>query len=55
MRRSVAQIYVDTTKQPIEKILADIERDRYLTAEEAKAYGLIDRIIDSAVRTPPKP
>lgn len=53
MRRSVAQIYVDTTKQPIEKVLADIERDLYLTAEEAKAYGLIDSIVDKAVRTTP--
>ena len=51
MRRSVAQIYVETTKQPIEKVLADIERDYYLTAEEAKAYGLIDAIVDRAVRT----
>jgi ATP-dependent Clp protease protease subunit len=55
MRRSVAQIYVDTTKQTIEQVLADIERDRYLTAEEAKTYGLIDSVIDSAVRTAPKP
>jgi len=55
MRRSVAQIYVDTTKQTIEQVLADIERDRYLTAEEAKTFGLIDSVIDSAVRTAPKP
>lgn len=55
LRRSVAQIYVDTTKQTIEQVLADIERDRYLTAEEAKTYGLIDSVIDSAVRTAPKP
>ena len=53
MRRSVAQIYVDTTKQSIEKVLADIERDLYLTAEEAKAYGLIDSIVDRAVRSTP--
>jgi len=51
MRRSVAQIYVETTKQTIEKILIDIERDLYLTAEEAKAYGLIDSIVDKAIRS----
>lgn len=51
MRRSVAEIYVETTGQRLEKILADIERDYYLTAEEAKAYGLIDSIVDKAVRT----
>ncbi|GAC1313506.1 MAG: ATP-dependent Clp endopeptidase proteolytic subunit ClpP [Vulcanimicrobiaceae bacterium] len=55
MRRSVAEIYVATTKQPIEKVLADIERDFYLTAEEAKAYGLIDQIVDNAARSGPKP
>ncbi|GAC1310651.1 MAG: ATP-dependent Clp endopeptidase proteolytic subunit ClpP [Vulcanimicrobiaceae bacterium] len=54
MRRSVAQIYVDTTQQPIEKVLADIDRDRYLTAEEAKAYGLIDSIVDDAARAAPR-
>jgi len=50
MRRVVAQIYMDTTKQPIEKVLVDIERDLYLTAEDARAYGLIDEIVDKAKR-----
>lgn len=31
--------------QPIEKIFADAERDNYMTAEEAKEYGLIDSIL----------
>ncbi len=44
-RKLVAQIYHDTTHQPLEKIFADIERDYYLTSEEAVAYGLIDKII----------
>ncbi len=50
MRRVIAQIYMDTTKQPIEKVLVDIERDLYLTAEDARAYGLIDEIVDKAKR-----
>lgn len=33
------------TGQPIEKVEADTERDNFMTAEEAKAYGLIDDII----------
>ena len=33
------------TGQPIEKIAADTERDRYLSAAEAVEYGLIDRVI----------
>ncbi|MGI6018760.1 MAG: ATP-dependent Clp endopeptidase proteolytic subunit ClpP [Marvinbryantia sp.] len=35
------------TGQPIEVIEADTERDNYMTAEEAKAYGLIDMVISS--------
>ena len=33
------------TGQPIERIEQDTERDNYMTAEEAKAYGLIDEVI----------
>jgi ATP-dependent Clp protease protease subunit len=33
------------TGQPVSKIEADTDRDRFLTAEEAKKYGIIDRII----------
>jgi ATP-dependent Clp protease, protease subunit len=33
--------------QDVEKVRRDIERDRFLTAEEAKTYGLIDDIIES--------
>lgn len=50
MRRVVAQIYTDTTKQPIDKVLADIERDLYMTAEDALAYGIIDAIVDKHKR-----
>lgn len=35
------------TGQPIEKVREDTERDNYMSAEEAKKYGLIDRIISS--------
>jgi ATP-dependent Clp protease protease subunit len=40
------QIMADRTHQPIEKIEKDTDRDYFLSAEEAKAYGLIDRVID---------
>ena len=33
------------TGQPREKIMADTERDNFMTAEDAKAYGLIDDVI----------
>ena len=33
------------TGQPVEKIAAETERDRYMTADEAKEYGLIDEVL----------
>jgi ATP-dependent Clp protease protease subunit len=38
-------IYAERTGQPIEKIELDMERDHYMSAEEAKAYGLIDEVL----------
>jgi ATP-dependent Clp protease, protease subunit len=35
------------TGQPLEQVRADIERDKIFTAEEAKAYGIIDDIVQS--------
>ena len=44
------RLMAEHTGQPVEKVEADTERDNWMTAEEAKAYGLIDqrlsRIID---------
>jgi len=40
------------TGQPVEQISRDIERDKYLTAEEAKQYGLIDEILPSLKAKP---
>ena len=41
------QILAENTGQPLEVINADTERDNFMTAEEAKAYGLIDEVIKS--------
>ena len=38
------------TGQPREKIMADTERDNFMTAEDAKAYGLIDDVISRPVK-----
>jgi ATP-dependent Clp protease protease subunit len=35
----------ENTGQPLEKIQLDTERDYYLSADEAKEYGLIDQVI----------
>ena len=39
------RILAERTGQPLEKIAADGERDYYMDAEEAKAYGLVDEIV----------
>jgi ATP-dependent Clp protease, protease subunit len=41
------QIMADRSGQPIEKIERDTDRDYFLSAQEAKEYGLIDRVIES--------
>lgn len=43
-----AKIMSDTTGQPVKKVLEDMDRDNYMTAEAAKKYGLIDKIITKA-------
>ena len=45
-REQLNRIYAERTGQPIEKIAADMERDRFMTAHEALDYGLIDQVID---------
>jgi ATP-dependent Clp protease protease subunit len=45
VKQMINEILSKHTGQPIEKITAETERDRYMTAEEAKAYGLIDEVL----------
>jgi ATP-dependent Clp protease protease subunit len=47
LRRRVDEIYAEHTGQPIERITADMERDRFFTADAARDYGLVDRVIDA--------
>lgn len=44
-RRKMNDILAQCTGQPLDRIELDTERDHYMTAEEAKAYGLIDDVI----------
>ena len=46
MRRTLSEILAKQTGRPVEEIERDTERDNFLSAEEAKAYGLIDEVID---------
>ncbi len=44
------RILSSNTSQPLEKIERDVERDYYMTAEEALEYGIVDRIFDKRVQ-----
>lgn len=44
-REILNQILAQHTGQPIERIAADTDRDFYMNAEEAKAYGIVDEIL----------
>ena len=47
LREKLNGIYAERTGQPIERIARDTDRDNFLTAQDAKEYGLIDDIITS--------
>src|SRR5271155_382834 len=47
LRAHIDQIYARHTNQPLERVHEDMDRDRYFTAEQAREYGLIDRVIAS--------
>ncbi|GIO87160.1 ATP-dependent Clp protease proteolytic subunit [Paenibacillus faecis] len=49
-REKLNQIYVDRTGQPLEKIQRDTDRDFFMSAEEAKAYGIIDQVINKPIK-----
>lgn len=44
-KRTLNELLVANTGQPIEVVERDTDRDNYMTAEEAKAYGLIDGVV----------
>ena len=44
-REKLNKILSERTGQPLERIEQDTERDHYMTAEEAKEYGLIDEVM----------
>lgn len=46
VKKRLNQILADKTGQPLKRIETDVERDKYMDAGEAKAYGLVDEIMD---------
>ena len=47
IKKRLNHILADNTGQSVETVTADCERDNFMTAEEAKEYGLIDKVIYS--------
>jgi ATP-dependent Clp protease protease subunit len=45
IRERLNAIYAKHTGQPVERIMEDLDRDRFMSPEEAKEYGLIDEVI----------
>lgn len=45
LKEHINQIIADKTGQPVEKVARDTERDYFMSAEEAKTYGIVDGII----------
>ena len=46
-RERLNRILAENTGQPLDKVQLDTERDNFMTAEEAAAYGIIDKVITS--------
>jgi ATP-dependent Clp protease, protease subunit len=44
-REQLNKILAERTGQPLEKVARDVERDYWLSANEAKEYGVVDQVI----------
>ena len=54
IRKRLNDIYVKHTGQPIKKIEDALERDKFFTAEGAREFGLVDKVIDKRLESPEK-
>jgi ATP-dependent Clp protease protease subunit len=46
VRRRLDEIIAKHTGQPLDKVAKDTERDYFMSAEEAKEYNIVDRVIE---------
>ncbi len=51
IRQKLNEILAKHTGQPIERIEEDVDRDRFMSPQEAMEYGLIDRVLEGPVQT----
>jgi ATP-dependent Clp protease protease subunit len=54
IRKRLNEIYVKHTGQPIKKIEDALERDQFFTAETARDFGLVDKVLEKRVESPEK-
>ena len=54
LRKKLNEIYTRHTGQPVEAIEQKLERDTYMSADEAKAFGLVDQVVENRP-VPPDP
>jgi len=47
LRRRVEEIYAEHTDRTVDEVSTDIERDRFMTPEDAVDYGIVDRVVAS--------
>ena len=52
VKKTLNQILADHTGQPYEQVEKDTDRDRFMSAEEAKEYGIVDEVVVSRKETP---
>jgi ATP-dependent Clp protease protease subunit len=53
LKKRLNEIYMKHTGQPLQKIEEALERDFFMTAETAKDFGLVDKVIDHRPEIPP--
>ncbi len=51
-KQEMAELIAQHTGQPVERITADSDRDRWFTAEEAKEYGFVDHVVTRVADVP---
>jgi ATP-dependent Clp protease protease subunit len=51
LKTDLNRILAERTGQPLDKVTRDSERDHYMSAEEACAYGLIDQVVSKPIST----
>jgi ATP-dependent Clp protease protease subunit len=50
MRRTMAQRLAVHTGQPVERVIEDMDRDKWFTAQEALDYGMVDEVVDGPLK-----